>query len=253
MLVEDNFKFIRDLGKDFIDGEFNPSRAVMLYLMLTLPLRSMQVRFLDSGLGDQETWDFEKGCMVKNELGEKGRSVGFIQTMYYTGLSKGKSLCLYVNTNKNSKGFYVPYMNSKILEMVRIQMKWVKKIGQGVVYKESGLKDSEKVCPLFLDNYGRIVSRASLMKLWKKLCKEVHKRCGVKVNSDLHTLRVSLITHSMEVFKEEKIVGSNWSGQTGDVVGHYYRVDDLKKMVKSKEVERVGNLIGIGLKLLPQK
>ena len=92
VLVEDNFKFVKDLGKDFVDGEFNPSRAVMLYLMLTLPLRSMQVRFLDSGLGDQENWNFEKGCMVKNEFGEKGRNIGFIQTMFYTGLSKEKSL-----------------------------------------------------------------------------------------------------------------------------------------------------------------
>lgn len=244
VLIEDDFLFVRNLGKDFVDGEFNPSRTVMLYLLLTLPLRSIQVRLLDSGLGDEEKWDFEQCYMLKNNNGEKGRKFGFVQTMYYSGLSKEKSLCLYVNTNKNSKGFYVPYMNNEILEMVGKQIKFIKRFGS-VVYK-----DKEKIYPLFLDNFGNVVSRESLMKLWKMLCKEVYKRYGVKVESDLHTLRVSLITHSMELFKEEKFVGSNWSGQTGDIVGHYYRVDDIKKIVKGKESERVGQLIGSELKLL---
>lgn len=242
VLMEDDFLFVRNLGKDFIDGEFNPSRAVMIYLLLTLPLRSMQVRLLDSGLGDEERWDFENLCIVKNENGEKGRSFGFIQTMYYSGLSKEKNLCLYVNTNKNSKGFYVPYMNNEILEMAGKQINFVKRFSS-VVYK-----DKEKIHPLFLDNCGNVVSRESLMKLWKKLCKEVYKIYGVKVESDLHTLRVSLITHSMELFKEEKFVGSNWSGQTGDIVGHYYRVDDIRSIVKEKE--KNGKLIGSEIKLL---
>ena len=65
ILIEDDFSFVKGLREDFIDGEYNPSRGVMMYMLLTFPLRSMQVRSLDSGLGDGEIYDFKNGDMIK--------------------------------------------------------------------------------------------------------------------------------------------------------------------------------------------
>lgn len=226
VLEEEDFKFVRDLGEDYIDGVFNPSRAHMLWLILTLPLRSMQVRWLDKDL--------------------------VLQERFMDGLSRKKVLGLYVNTNKNGVGFFIPRVGREIIEVIRRQIEFV---GDSVeVLKEHGVKESVKVRLLFVNNYGEVVSREKLMKLWKKLCKEVFRRYGVKVDCDLHSLRVSLVSEAMRVIGEEAVVGTYLSGQTRDIVGHYYRVEQLEEKVRFRENEKnVGRLLQGSFKLLPQK
>ncbi|MFM1991643.1 MAG: hypothetical protein RJA99_4600, partial [Pseudomonadota bacterium] len=52
-----------------------PSSAILLYLMLSVPLRSLQARMLDSGEGDASLYDFDSARMVRNrnQLPVEGR------------------------------------------------------------------------------------------------------------------------------------------------------------------------------------
>jgi hypothetical protein len=56
----------------------------------------------------------------------------------------------------------------------------------------------------------------------------------------------------MKVLGSEEKVGMNLSGQSSDIVLHYYRNTDLQAMVLEKEKNLMGQrwLIGSGLKLL---
>lgn len=224
-LMENDFQFVKDLNEDFIGSEFNPSRAIIIYLMLSLPLRSSQLRYLDKDLA--------------------------IQEKYMDGLSLNKVKGIFVNTNKNSAGFFIPCLNEEIFSMIERQKAFVK--DSKVVLKEYGIKDSVLIKLLFVNNKGSVVSRESLMKLWKKLCLEVFKRYDVLVDTDLHTLRVSLVSDAMKLLGDESLVGSYLSGQSNDIVGHYYRVESLEEMVRLKEKEKnVGKLLG-GIKFLENK
>lgn len=253
ILMEEDFKFVKSLGEDFIGGEFNPSRAVMLSLMLVLPLRSMQVRCLDSGLGDEYSYDFSSREIVINCNGIKGRKEGIIQKIYYSGVEKEKREALYINTNKSGDSYFIPWMSYEVWELVRKQVEWIKEKGMGIVVEKNyGVKKSKKIYPLFLNNEKQIVSRESLMRLWKSLCEEYFYRFGEKVDCDLHSLRVSLVSQGMKVLGSEEKVGGNLSGQSSDIVLHYYRNTNLQAMVLEKEKGLMGQrvLIGSSLKLL---
>ncbi|MBC7000998.1 hypothetical protein BIZ37_00400 [Photobacterium sp. BZF1] len=49
------------------EWHWNPSTAVALALLLLMPLRGKQVRWLDQGLMDSEVFDFSTGRMIPNE------------------------------------------------------------------------------------------------------------------------------------------------------------------------------------------
>ena len=89
---------------------FNPQIARILHLILLIPLRGHSARWLDEGLLDDEIWDIESGCYVKNTchlanfLYEDGKR--HVQRHGKTGVKFSKSrqgndsLSLYINTNK---------------------------------------------------------------------------------------------------------------------------------------------------------
>ncbi|MBF4332699.1 hypothetical protein EAY29_20925, partial [Vibrio anguillarum] len=59
--------------RSFREGEhfyviWSPVRAMALYLKLQLPLRTFQVRMLDSGEAD--TWRYESGQWIKNDVND---------------------------------------------------------------------------------------------------------------------------------------------------------------------------------------
>jgi hypothetical protein len=138
-------------------------------------------------------------------------------------------------------------------DLVRKQVEWIKENGDGIfVEKKYGVKKIKKIYPMFLNIERQMVSRESLMRLWKSLCEEYFYRFGEKVDCDLHSLRVSLVSQGMKVLGSEEKVGMNLSGQSSDIVLHYYRNTDLQAMVLEKEKNLMGQrwLIGSGLKLL---
>ena len=218
LLIKDDFAFVKALGEDFKDGVYCPSRGIQLFLLLVYPLRSMQVRLLDSGIENPKE--------------------GLVQKIYYSGVCKEKNYALYINTNKSGEGYVIPWVSMEVLNILKKQYEWISEYGRDVVlYKKYIKREDRKINPLFLDWNRNVVSRESLMKLWKRLCDEYYKISGVKVESDLHSLRVSLISYGIAVVGNISLIGASFSGQDSTTANHYFRVEDLRALVDKKVLE----------------
>jgi len=91
-----------------------PSRARLVALMLILPVRGKQARWLDQGLMDHEIWDTEKEEYVinnhelknwcypngKTHLEVYKRPSGVLQPIQNSLIQDNDQLCIYVSTNK---------------------------------------------------------------------------------------------------------------------------------------------------------
>lgn len=235
-IKKDNFKFGRD-------GDCL-SASLILWLMMIFPLRSIQARFLDSGLGDE--FMYSGGEMIKNLNGVKGRREGFIRKSFYSGVGRESYDCLYVNTNKNGEGFEIPFCSQEILRIIERQVEWIKEKGFGSVEKEYGKKRSKEVYLLFPDKNGKVVSKAKLDRLWKKFCEYMSDRLGVQLVESgkcvygLHCLRVSGVSSGVEEIDFEKL-GLYLSGQSSEIVLYYNQVGDLKSLVQGKEQKIIGS------------
>lgn len=105
---------------------WSPVRAVALYIKLELPLRTFQVRMLDSGEAD--TWCYVNGPEVGNfELNESPLAIGSAKRPYQRGVfhrsTNATGVGLFINTNKtadinkgeNAKGYVIPWAHEKVL------------------------------------------------------------------------------------------------------------------------------------------
>lgn len=118
---------------------WSPVKAMVIFMKLHLPLRTYQVRMLDSGEAD--TWRYEKGQWVANTkhdfaLGSEKRPFGkgifrrIHDTM--TGLN---STGLYINTNKTAdqnkdeleRGYIIPWQNEEALYWLEKLRNWQEK------------------------------------------------------------------------------------------------------------------------------
>ncbi|MCD4484805.1 integrase family protein [Chromobacterium vaccinii] len=105
---------------------WSPVRAVALYLKLELPLRTFQVRMLDSGEAD--SWRYVHapggGGFVLNH---GALATGSAKRPYQRGVfhrsANEKEAGFYINTNKtadinkaeNEKGYVIPWANDEVL------------------------------------------------------------------------------------------------------------------------------------------
>ncbi len=118
---------------------WSPVKAMVIFMKLHLPLRTYQVRMLDSGEAD--TWRYESGQWKLNNkhefaLGSKKRPFGkgvfrrISDTMtgvYSTGL--------YINTNKTAdqnkdeleRGYIIPWQNEEVLYWLEKLRNWQEK------------------------------------------------------------------------------------------------------------------------------
>ncbi len=118
---------------------WSPVKAMVIFMKLHLPLRTYQVRMLDSGEAD--TWRYEQGQWVVNTqhgfaLGSEKRPFGkgvfrrIHDTM--TGLY---STGLYINTNKTAdqnkeeleRGYIIPWQNEEVLYWLKKLRNWQEK------------------------------------------------------------------------------------------------------------------------------
>ncbi|ABK49142.1 integrase family protein [Enterobacter kobei] len=118
---------------------WSPVKAMVIFMKLHLPLRTYQVRMLDSGEAD--TWRYENGQWVVNTqhdfaLGSEKRPFGkgmfrrIHDTM--TGLH---STGLYINTNKTAdqnkdeleRGYIIPWQNEEVLYWLEKLRNWQEK------------------------------------------------------------------------------------------------------------------------------
>ncbi|MFY9329488.1 MAG: integrase family protein [Georgfuchsia sp.] len=114
---------------------WSPARAVALYVKLELPLRSFQVRMLDSGEAD--TWRYvhgpQGGCFVLNDL---PLATGSATRPYQRGVfhhhAKESGAGLFINTNKtadinkaaNAQGYVIPWAHEIVLYWLNKLRQW---------------------------------------------------------------------------------------------------------------------------------
>lgn len=118
---------------------WSPVRAMVLLIKLHLPLRTYQVRMLDSGEAD--TWRYNQGNWVGNTrhafvMGNQQRpySRGVFKRIY-DGATGKYSTGLYISTNKTAdqnksdmeRGYTIPWQNEEVLYWLEKLRNWQEK------------------------------------------------------------------------------------------------------------------------------
>lgn len=185
-----------------------PGPALCLAIMLDLPLRSHQGRWLDSGEFDEYRLDCDSRQLVKNPHpkaipGRREQALRLIKDV----MLAGEWITLYVNTNKtalfNSRspnGYEIPWVSTRTIEMLQRMETWNRRYSPPLVslvtYMNSGGEKAKfskvasellpKVAPLFRDprlpQANTPVSHSKLARLWVKVLHETEKRVRVKWN-----------------------------------------------------------------------
>lgn len=110
---------------------WSPVRAVALYIKLELPLRTHQVRMLDSGEAD--TWRYAGGTFkVSNSAFASGSAAHPHQRGVFHRSAKETGSGIFVNTNKtadinkseNDKGYVIPWTHDVVLYWLEKLRNW---------------------------------------------------------------------------------------------------------------------------------
>lgn len=118
---------------------WSPVIAMFLFTKLHLPLRSFQVRFLDSGEGD--TWRYEEGQWIQNTKhafkygSEKHPYQKGVFKRIYDSMTESYSTGLYVSTNKTAdqnkdeiqRGYTIPWQHEELLYWLEKLRNWQEK------------------------------------------------------------------------------------------------------------------------------
>ncbi|MFM0036262.1 VPA1269 family protein [Paraburkholderia strydomiana] len=248
ILLEDDFRFSKSNAMHqvpVVDNTtkksatvWDPSMTVCMYGLLETPLRSHQMRWLDSGEFDQQVYDEVKHALVMNpsKLALKGRNEGALRL---TSDSAGQDpwLSMWVNTNKSAQydsrdiGYPYPYVSSQLQQLLIMQRSWQRRylppLLRLVPYTEYQNDTKERprvaaklqgIAPLFRDSRSadrnRPIAYSKLKVFYTSLLAEAQKRIEEKYDRkiqlvrmvgdkvrwavDLHTLRVSGITALIE-------------------------------------------------------
>ncbi len=150
IIQDEDFAWPKTLASDYfmwydpMSGEFiktwSPIRAVAMLMKLHLPLRTFQVRMLDSGEADTEVFDGKIWVSNTTALAPK-KDIrvrrGFLRKM--TDTTTGTEFSgLYVNTNKTADifrnhkdlGYEIPWEHEKVIRLVVYLIKWQKEFNQ---------------------------------------------------------------------------------------------------------------------------
>lgn len=180
---------------------WQPSRAILMYLMLVVPLRTFQARWMDSGIADEYYW--EKGSYKKNKrkFAKKGRKLGVIQPLVDQFLGSENEPGIYVSTNKTQiwnpedfTGYVIPWPDMHLYDTLEIQRDWIDLVSELTHTEEVSLDSVDlnvqpkiidllpKFYPLFRDLSSAAgnnlpISKSKIYRLWAALCKELEDRC----------------------------------------------------------------------------
>ena len=197
---------------------WSPALAVALYVKLQLPLRTYQVRMLDSGEADSVRYVL--GSWVKN-TGPLAK--GTDKNTFHRGVFRQMTddvrhvsmTGLHINTNKTadrgkeewSKGYTIPWEHPEVLRWLEKLRDWQAKYNPitapmpwtdlefrhlGSLKAESSLKAMGATCFLFRDATGQgedrfkpIVASGALDSLWYKLLQALENQCAANKILDL--------------------------------------------------------------------
>ncbi|ODA23258.1 gamma-mobile-trio integrase GmtZ [Photobacterium damselae] len=182
---------------------WSPVKAMVIFMKLHLPLRTYQVRMLDSGEAD--TWRYENGQWVVNTkhdfaLGSEKRPFGKgIFRRIHDTMTGLYSTGFYINTNKTAdqnkdeqeRGYIIPWQNEEVLYWLEKLRNWQEKYNPiakptdctTLLHKHIGAKKSDKqlesmgeVAFLFRDASAKgedkskpIAGKANIAPFWYQL------------------------------------------------------------------------------------
>lgn len=264
VLTEDDYAFPRSFDDQFIavDGEelFVPTVSNLLYLILSLPIRTAQAVMLDSGEADEFVVALD-GTQVKNmhPLACKGRMLGYARRFAGTSIDTQFS-GLFVNTNKEAvheqKGYEIPFHDAKLMNILAAQRLFQEQFNpvsfavnrsqlyfKDWRYNGSQVDQLESYTFLFRDIFKGtrrwdLPSRNAINKQWLRLLLEIQLRLEaegapvqlvwedsngkLRTEFTLHSLRVSNITHFIEAGVPLHVLAEFLSGHQTLVMTLYY-------------------------------
>lgn len=114
---------------------WSPVRAMAIYVKLEIALRTLQVRFLDSGEGDtwRYVWDAQGGRFELNDTPfASGSEARPSQRGVFHRQADAKGVGLFINTNKtadinkpeNEKGYVIPWTHVELLYWLERLRNW---------------------------------------------------------------------------------------------------------------------------------
>jgi len=277
ILLEGNFDFNKKyqdentqlrIFDDNGDKVYWHGLTIITYILLTLPIRNKQARWLDSGELDEFIIDFDNMAYIKNpnKYAIKGRKKGCLQIEedYFTNK---KYFVLFINTNKTGKYYTIPYVPEELIQMIKEQIIWnqlhntqltkpIPAIEKNKKWNSYGI--TEDSCPLFLFpsfKNGIEISATSesvLSTFYWYLMKETEQRIlentGEKIllakpllpNEnrrktvfDIHSLRVSGITSLIEAGVPIEIVSQFVAGHSSIAMTLYYNKNTPEEISES--------------------
>lgn len=139
IVIENDSEWAKSIEEDYIQA-FNPGsgqvervwcpvRASAMITLLTVPLRSIQVRLLDSGQGDELIYDSQSHEFCRNPDGQKDRHFGVLREIF-DSTTQTRFTGLFINTNKTQrlyskgkKGGYEILWENKELNSVLVSLR----------------------------------------------------------------------------------------------------------------------------------
>lgn len=194
---------------------WSPVMAMFLFTKLHLPLRSYQVRFLDSGEGD--TWRYERGHWVENiqhpfRYGTPKRPYqkGVFRRIY-DSMTENYATGLYVSTNKTAdqnkdelqRGYTIPWQHEELLYWLEKLRNWQEKYNPinrlvsgtelkrshvGVAKSKKQLAEMGEFALLFRDRNSALpISCVSFANPWYRLLSKLEEdlfQSGLRMKDD---------------------------------------------------------------------
>lgn len=264
IILEDDYKFAKSLGSHWGydrsgNAIFCPTLSNILFLILSVPIRTAQALMLDSGEADELEVSID-GKSVENlhPLMQRGRRLGFLRV--FSDDQMGTNFVgLFVNTNKESavaqKGYEIPYHDPRLMKVLQYQLDWQKVNNPVSVLVDrsqigpSSLRYSGPNCELaqytFLfrdltkhDHPWDLPSAKKVYDFWLLVLSEAQERLAaqgekvilvyedekgsLRTDFTLHSLRVSNITHFVEVGVPLHVLAEFLSGHHTLLMTLYY-------------------------------
>lgn len=210
-----------------------PGLAVLMDLLLQIPIRHKQGRFLDSGEGDEFTVDISSLEITKNELSTatRGRAEGFIQRISLSPVREEAGLGMRITTNKTGRDYVFPWLRAEIAANVQRVIDWQKRFNPiarpvsdrgNSTSEQAAMADPVWVYPMFRDpdrQEFQPVSQQIVLEYFRALMRHVEKKYNLINNTnvrffrkdgspvyDIHSLRVTGVTRLLNLGVDPKIV-----------------------------------------------
>jgi len=244
----------------------------LMTIMLFLPIRNKEGRWLDSGELDEFIIDYEKMDYIKNlsPYAIKGRKSCVLQ-IERDPVTYEKYFVVYVSTNKTGSPYIIPYAPPEVIEAIKGMQEFNKKWGTPVIEPSKAVdrkgKDINRtsklypeVCPLFRmpPSSGRVsldqaISAESIMGFFVYLLEGIEnvlKNEGREITLvtkngqykkpmfDIHALRVTGISELIEAGVPVDIVSEFVAGHANQVMTLYYNVMKHTRVKETLEKAR---------------